>query len=154
MDGVRAAVLAICAVSAARCVIGSIVSVTKLKNQVILLLDLLLALLLIAPFAQGISGFTMPELPKFEMPESIMENDTYANAIEAETEANISAVLCQQLDAAGINYSSLVTDVNILADYSISISSVTITAEDFEAAALIVKNSLGYETEVIRGENL
>ena len=154
MDGLRAAVLAVCAVSAARCVIGSIVSVTKLKNQVMLLLDMLLALLLITPFVQGISGFTMPELPEFEMPGYVMENDAYTKALEAETEKSISDVLCRQLDAAGINYSFLVTDVNILADYSISISSVTITAEDFEAAALIVKNSLGYETEVIRGENL
>lgn len=154
MDNIRAAVWAVCAVSAARCVIGSIVSVTKLKNQVILLLDLLLALFLIAPFVQGISEFTMPALPELEMPESVIENDAYAKALEAETEASISEVLCGQLDAAGINYISLVTDVNILADYSISISSVTITAEDFEAAALIVKNSLGYETEVIRGENL
>ncbi len=151
MDGIKSAVMAVCAVSAARCVIGSIVSASKLKNQVVSILDLLLAFVMIAPFAQGFVNFTMPDISDFELIEAEYPGDPYSEALKAETEANISAVLGQQLTAAGINYVSIVTDVNISADYSISISSVTVTAEDYESAALIIKSCLGVETEVIKG---
>ena len=151
MDGIKSAVMAVCAVSAVRCVIGSVVSASKLKNQVMMLLNLLLAFVMIAPFAQGLVSFTMPDISSYELIEAEYPGDPYTEALKNETESNISAVLGQQLTAAGINYVSIVTDVNISVDYSISISSVTVTAEDFEAAALIIKSCLGVETEVIKG---
>lgn len=151
MENIKAAVTAVCAVSAVRCVIGTIVSASRLKKQVTLLMDLLLALTMITPFAQGFSEFDMPELKEHFFTEYDMSGDAYAEAIAAETEKNIKAVIEEQLDAFGINYSNVEINVNILPDYSISISSVTVTSEEPEAAALIIKKCLGNETEVING---
>lgn len=153
MESVKSTVMAICAVSAARSVIGGLLSSSKLKSAVILMLDLFLALTMITPFAQGTIEFELPDLSDFSYASADLENDRYAAAIKAQTEANINAVLEQQLQSAGINYTSIETNVNISADYSISISSVTITAEDYEGAALIVKSSLGMGTEVINGNS-
>ena len=44
-------------------------------------------------------------------------------------------------------------DVNISEDNSISISKVTVSAEDFAAASEIIRNCLGSETEVENGDN-
>lgn len=151
METVKSAVMAVCAVSAARCVIGNIVSASKLKNQVALILNLLLAVTMFTPFAQGFSGFNMPDISSYEFGAYDYSGDPYAEALVRQTEENISAVLGQQLSGAGIKYSELVIDVNISADYSISINSVTVTTEDFEAASLILKSCLGNETEVING---
>ena len=41
MDEIKAAVGAVCAVSAVRCVIGNIASVSRLKKQVMIIMDLL-----------------------------------------------------------------------------------------------------------------
>ena len=151
MESVRSTVIAICAVSAARSVIGGVLSSSKLKTSIVLIIDLLLALVMIAPFAQGTINFELPDLSDYSYISADLENDAYAMSVKAETEDNINEVLEQQLQSAGINYTSIETDVNISADYSISISSVTIIAEDYEGAALIVKNSLGMGTEVING---
>ena len=57
----------------------------------------------------------------------------------------------QQIEAAGIKCEKIETEVNISETNSISISSVTIRADNFEAAAKVVRNSLGAETEVYNG---
>ncbi|MBR5513826.1 MAG: hypothetical protein IKV85_07575 [Ruminococcus sp.] len=151
MESIKSTVMAICAVCAARSVIGGILSESKLKSGVIIMLDLFLALTMITPFAQGTIEFELPDLGDFSYTSADLEHDSYAAAVKEQTEENINSVLEQQFQSAGINYTSVETNVNISADYSISISSVTIMAEDYTAAALIVKSSLGMETEVING---
>ena len=58
-------------------------------------------------------------------------------------------VLRDQIAGAGINCDKIEIDVNISEDSIISISKVIITADDFEAAASIVRSSVGSETEVV-----
>lgn len=151
MESIKSTVMAICAISAARSIVGGILSDSKLKSSVILMLDLFLALTLITPIAQGTLAFEFPDLSHYTYTSEELENDAYGAALKAETERNINDILIQQLESAGIIFSSVETDVNISADYSISISSVTIRAEDFLSAAIVVKQSLGMETEVING---
>ncbi len=153
MESIKSTVAAICAVCAARTVIGGILSESKLKSGVIIMLDLFLALTMITPFAQGTIEFELPNLNDFSYTSADIEHDSYAAAVKEQTEENINSVLEQQFQSAGINFTSVETNVNISADYSISISSVTIMAEDYTAAALIVKSSLGMETEVINGNS-
>lgn len=153
MEGIKSTVLAICAVSAARCIVGNAAASSKLKSGLTTIFNLLLALIMITPFAEGTIHFELPDISDYSYPAADYGDDAYAAALKAETEANITAVLQQQFDSAGINYELIETKVNISADYSISISSVTITAEDYEAAALMVKSSLGSGTEVINGNS-
>lgn len=151
MEKIKAAVIAVCAVSAARCVICNIVSASKLKEQVAMIMNILLAIVLLAPFAEGISGFSLPDLGNYEMPLPDELQDRYSDALIYQTSENVSAVLAQQLESSGISFEKIETEVNISADYSIFISSVTVTTDDFEAAEELIKNSLGMETEVING---
>lgn len=151
MEKVRSAVMAVCAVSAARCVVGSIVSASRLKNQVMMIMNLMLGAVMLAPFAGGFSEFSLPDIGNYKLPDYDYYGDPYAEALVYQTSENISAVLAQQLESSGITFEKIVTEVNISADYSISISSVTVTSGDFESAAEIVKSSLGRETEVING---
>lgn len=153
MENLSSTVIAICAVSAARSIVGGILSSSKLKSPIMLMLDLILALTMLMPFVQGTFEFDLPDLSDYSIQSADISRDTYAMALKSETEANINDVLERQLESAGINYTSIETDVNISADYSISISSVTITAEDYEGAALIVKSSLGIGTEVVNGNS-
>lgn len=153
MEGIKSTVIAICAVSAARCIVGNAAATSKLKSGLTTIFNLLLALIMITPFAQGTICLELPDISDYSYPVADYGDDAYAMALKSETEANITAVLQQQFDSAGINYELIETNVNISADYSISISSVTITAKDYEAAALMVKNCLGMETEVINGNS-
>ena len=153
MEGIKSTVLAICAVSAARCIVGNAAAASKFKSGLTTMFNLLLALIMITPFAQGTICLELPDISDYSYPVADYGDDTYAMALKSETEANITAVLQQQFDSAGINYELIETKVNISADYSISISSVTIRAEDYEAAVLIIKSSLGSETEVINGNS-
>lgn len=153
MENIKSIVMAICALSGARCLVGNLVADSKLKSGVVTIFNLLLALIMITPFAQGTIHFELPDISDYSYPTAYYEDDKYAMALKSETEANITAILEQQLQSANINFESIEPDVNISADYSISISSVTIKADDYEAAALMVKNSLGSETEVINGNS-
>lgn len=153
MEGIKSTVLAICAISAARCIVGNAAAASKFKSGLTTMFNLLLAMIMITPFAQGTISLELPDISDYSYPVADYGDDAYAIALKSETEANITTVLEQQLDSAGINFELIETNVNISADYSISISSVTITAEDYEAAALMVKNCLGMETEVINGNS-
>lgn len=151
MDSIKAMIMAVCALSALRCIVMNTPSAEKMKSGVAAIINLILGIVMITPFAEGTIEFELPDISGYELPYTDYGGDSYAMALKAESEANITAVLEQQLQSAGINYESIETDINISADYSISISSVTIRAEDYEAAVLIIKSSLGSETEVING---
>lgn len=151
MESVRAAVIAVCTISAAKCIIGSIAAASKLKNQITVMLDLILAAVMLIPFVNGFREFSFPEISDYIMAEYDSSNDVYAASLKVQTEKNVENVLMEQIAAVGIPCEKIEVEVNIFADHSISITKVTVTSEDFEAASEIVKNSLGSETEVING---
>lgn len=150
MDEIKAAVGAVCAVSAVRCVIGNITSATRLKKQVMIIMDLLLALVMASFFMRGCSSFELPEIAVYEYESGEYEN-TYEKALESQVSSNICLVLQQQIEAAGISCEGIQADVNISADNSIYINRVTVISGDFQAASEIIKASLGAETEVVNG---
>lgn len=148
MENIKSAVMAVCVVSAAKCLIGSIASASKLKNQLAMILNLLLAVVMISPFVNGISGFELPEISDYEL-EYDYSDDVYAAFLVQQTAENVESVLIEQIKAAEIQCEKIEVEVNISPDYSISINKVTVTSEDFQAVAEIVHKSLGNETEVV-----
>ncbi|MCM1529594.1 MAG: hypothetical protein NC093_06300 [Alistipes sp.] len=150
MDEIKAAVGAVCAISAVRCVMGNITSPTRLRNQVMIIMDLLLAAVMAAVFMRGCSAFELPEISVYEYKAGEYES-LYEEAIEARTASNICLVLQQQVEAAGISCEKIEAEVNISADGSIFINRVTVISGDFQAASEIIKASLGTETEVVNG---
>lgn len=115
------------------------------------MLDLILAVVMLLPIVNGFREFSFPEISDYRMAEYDSTDDVYAASLIAQTEKNVEDVLMEQIMAAGIPCEKIEAEVNIFADHSISITKVTVTSEDFEAASEIVKNSLGSETEVING---
>jgi hypothetical protein len=93
MESIKSTVMAICAISAARSIVGGILSDSKLKSSVILMLDLFLALTLITPIAQGTLAFEFPDLSYYTYTSEDLENDAYGAALKAETEQNINDIL-------------------------------------------------------------
>lgn len=149
MENIKSAVMAVCIVSAVKCLIGSITAVSKLKNQIGMLLNLLLAVVMISPFVNGLSDFELPEISDYELTGYDYSDDIYASALAEQTAMNVESVLIQQISSAGIQCEKINAEINISPDYSISISRVTVTSEDFEVVAEIIRKSLGDETEVI-----
>ena len=93
----------------------------------------------------------MPEISAFEQQDFSDMTEIYNEELKRQSAENISSVLRDQIAAAGINCDKIEIDVNISEDSIISISKVIITADDFEAAASIVRSSVGSETEVVNG---
>lgn len=151
MDKFRASVTAVAVASAAVCLVESLVSGTRLRKQMKLLLDAVLAIVILIPFANGSIAFEMPEISDIPQPESNHALEIYNESLSRTAAENVGAVLYEQLGAAGISCGKLDIDVNISAEGSISISRVTVNADDFEAARDIIRNSLGSGTEVIDG---
>lgn len=148
--GLRSVLLAVCIVSAVKFFVGQTAGGSKMKDQLKLMLDVLLALVLITPFAQGTGSFELPQIEQWEF-DTYAAQQLYDRAMTEEAARNIEDALRQQICAAGISCTDISADVNISADNCISISRVTVISDDFEAAALIVRNSLGSETEVVNG---
>ena len=150
MDGFRYAVLAVSITSAAACLIGNLTAGTKLHKQMKLILDLVIAVVLVFPFAKGTAEFELPEIGSSSS-ESTYGIELYNRSLSRKTAENVGGVLYDQIGAAGIACKNIDIEVNISDDGSIFISSVTLDCEDFEAAADIVRNSLGEDTEVVNG---
>ena len=79
--------------------------------------------------------------------------EKYRDELAGRCRENLTSVLRQQFESNGINCREIEVDVNILEDNSISISKVTVSAEDFAAASEIIRNCLGSEKEVENGDN-
>lgn len=148
MEDFKNAVMAVCIVSAGVCMIENMVSGTKLRSQMKLLLNLTVITVLIASFTKGSINF---ELPAFTSDDIEYSQELYNNEICRQTAENISSALYEQINAVGIICTEIKTEVNISDDNSIFISKVIISADDFEAAAEIVRNNIGSDTEVING---
>ena len=150
MEDFKNAVMAVCIVSAGVCMIENMVTATKLKSQMKLLLSLTVATVLIASFTKGGISFELPDFPSYDADE--YSYSLYSEEMCRQTAENISDILLEQLSASGINCSKIETEVNISDDNSIFISKVTISADDFGKATEIIRNSIGSDTEVINGD--
>lgn len=148
MEGLNAVIKSVCIISAAICLIEGLSAGTRFKNQVRFLLDLIFVTVIVTPVLKGSFEFEMPDIEQYLTIDYSESEGIYQEEIKRQTEENISSVLMQQLEAAGINCSSIETNINISETNSISISSVTVNADNFEAAAEVIRNSLGAETEV------
>lgn len=153
MEGASAVIRSVCIISAAICLTDSIASGTRFRNQIRFLLNLVFIAVIIAPIVKGSFELELPDIEKYMTAEYYDSDEEYMQELEMRTEENISSVLMQQVQAAGINCSKIETDVNISDADSISISRVTVSADDFEAAADVIKSSLGAETEVYNGNS-
>ena len=151
MEGFTTAVRTVCLVSAGIFLIESIAGGTNLKKQMEIILKLVLAVVIIEPFVGGNIEF---DLSGIETGGSDISGyaEIYDNELARQTGENISNVLMTQLKAAGIAVEKIRTDVNISTDGSISINKVIVETEEPEAAARLIRNSLGQETEVINGK--
>ena len=151
MDDLALTIKGICIASAGIFLMENLVGGTRLKNQMKLLMKLVLAILIIYPFVKEGCEFEMPEISAFEQQDFSDMTAIYNEELKRQSAENISSVLRDQIAAAGINCDKIEIDVNISEDSIISISKVIITADDFEAAASIVRSSVGSETEVVNG---
>ena len=148
MDDLALTIKGICIASAGIFLMENLLGGTRLKNQMKLLMKLVLA---IYPFVKEGYEFEMPEISAFEQQDFSDMTEIYNEELKRQSAENISSVLRDQIAAAGINCDKIEIDVNISEDSIISISKVIITADDFEAAASIVRSSVGSETEVVNG---
>ena len=146
MQDFKNAVLAICIVSAGVCMIENMVSGTRLKSQMKFLLNLTVITVLIASFTKGSLNFEMPDI---QSEDTEYSQELYNNEICRQTAENISSILSEQINNAGIICTEINTEVNISDDNSIFISKVIISADDFEKAEKIIKNNVGSNTEVV-----
>lgn len=149
MEGFRNSVMAVCIVSAVLSVVGNLVSGSQLKNQVRLILELVLAVTVISPFINGKSSIELPETGLYDDMDYSYSIEIYNESLKQTASHNISEVLMEQITASGIDCENIEAEVNISADGSISISRVKISADNFRGAADIVRTCLGTETEVI-----
>lgn len=153
MEGFKNSVLAVCIVSAGICAVENLVSAMRLASQVKMVLNLILALVIIAPLASGLPEISMPDFERYMTAESAYPEELYNEEICRQTAENIGSTLAVQISAADIEVYDIETEVNILQDGSIYISSVILSVSDFDRAAAIVRSSLGGDTEVINGDS-
>ena len=153
MEEFTSAVGSVCAVSALICVMRMISGGTRLKSQAELLMKLVLGMAVAAVFTDGISDFELPETFSGSGTDYSIMSQIYDEELAARAGENISEVLSVQLRAAGIDPGKIKTEVNILQDGSITISRVVISTEEYEAAAAVIRSSLGQETEVVNGDS-
>ncbi len=153
MEEIKNSVLAVCTVSAAICIVESLVSGTRLKNQMMLILNLVLITAAAAPFFKGGFIIDLSEFSSNNVSDYGCSQEIYNEELRRQTSYNVSAVLLQQIQSSGISCEKIETEVNILADGSISITKVTLKTDNFKKAAEIIRSSLGSETEVVDEHN-
>lgn len=142
----------ICILSGAIFLVEGLTSGTRFRTQMRFLLNLLFIIVIAAPVLKGTLSIELPELDEYKLPEFSDQQELYDDEVLRITAENIEAVLMQQLEAAGINCTGITAEINISETNSISISSVTVSADDFNAAAEVIRSSLGADTEVYNGD--
>ena len=151
METLKSSVIAMCALSAVSFMIEYLAGGTKLKDQMRFMIKLVTIIAVLLPFIK--SGANM-ELPEITSGNAYYDENTieiYNEELRRQTSYNVSEVLLEQIRSRNIDCSKIETYVNILEDGSITISKVTIIADDFKGAEKIVKKCLGEETEVVNG---
>ena len=151
MENFVAAVRAVCYVSVGICIVQSITEGTRLRAQAEFILKLIFAVAVTSPIVSGVFNIELPDLSAFDRNDYSYSAEIYENELCTQLSENISAVLREQLAAAGIKAEKIQTEVNISEDGSISINRVIISTSDFEASAQLIRGSIGQETEVING---
>jgi len=116
-------------------------------------MKLVLAASVIAVISEGAVSLEIPDIPSGSGTDYSEAEQVRDAELVRQTGENISEVLRGQLSAAGIETEKIETEVNILEDGSINISRVIISSADNEAAAEIIRSSLGLETEVVNGDS-
>ncbi|MBQ8960803.1 MAG: hypothetical protein IJ071_06245 [Ruminococcus sp.] len=152
MEGLNSAVRALCAVSAGICMVEALAGGTKLRAQLRLILDLILALVLTAPFVSGGLDFRLPAVNEADLSAYGYSQEAYLAQMRAQSEENIASVLAEQIAAAGISCEKVSVEADISPDMSIYITKVELETDSFSEAAQVVKSSLGAETEVVNGD--
>ncbi|MBQ8298205.1 MAG: hypothetical protein IJX77_10535 [Ruminococcus sp.] len=153
MEGFGTLIKSVCIISASVFLINGLAAGTRFKNQMKFLLNLVFITVISTPILKGTLEFDLPDIEKYMSLEYDDSMSLYHEEMKKQTGENISAVLKQQIEAAGINCTEIETEVNISETNSISISRVTVSADNFEAAAEVIRNSLGAETEVYNGNS-
>ena len=151
MEELKNSVRAVCYVSAAVCIIRSLTGGTKLHTVMDMLMKLIMAAVIAAPFVNRGFSSELPDISGYGSDIAYDGEEIYMNAMRMQTAENVREILVEQLSAAGISVSEIEVDVNISPDGCIDIYRVTVTADDPEAAAGLIRESLGEETEVIDG---
>ena len=153
MESVTYAARTICAVSAALCLVEELVSGTKLREHMKLILTLTGMCIVLSSAVKGAADFEFPDAVVFDPADYAQSRELYLEELKLQTQENISAVLVEELTAAGVKAYSVETEVNISDDGSISIIRVTAAADDFTKASDIIKRTAGSSTEVINGND-
>ncbi len=151
MEELKEIIRSVCIISAGICIISGLTDGTRLKGQMKFLLNLIFILVISTPLLKGTLSIELPDISGYEEVDCSSAENIYNEELKSQTEKNISAVLRQQIEAAGIQCNEIETNINISETNSIYISNVTVSADNYEAAAQIIKNSLGQETEVTNG---
>lgn len=149
MEGFTEAVRTVCFVSVGICLIGKIGGATKLKAQLEFIFKLILAVVIVSSFFSENIEFDLSDIRRNCISERADYKALYERELAESTGKNISDVLMSQLRAAGVKAEKIRTEVNISKDGSISINKVIVETDETEAAANIIRNSLGQETEVV-----
>ena len=153
MDDFKSAAAAVCMVSAGICAVRGLVSGTSLRGKVEMILKMVFAIVLLAPVVGGCKDAELPRLGSYELSEYGYSMELYNAELAKQAKDNLTAVLVQQMEANGVECGKIEVDVNISADGGISISRVTVSVDDFDRAAEIIRNCLGSGTEVVDGNN-
>ena len=153
MDNLVSAAGGVCVVSVLICVLRMIAGGTKLKGQAELIMKLVLAASVTAVISDGALNLELPDIPSGTGNDYSAAEQVRDAELIRQTGENISEVLRGQLSAAGIDTEKIETEVNILEDGSIIISRVITSSADNDAAAELIRSSLGQETEVVNGDS-
>lgn len=153
MEEIGNAVKTVCIVSGAICIIECMVSGTRFRNQIKLILSLIFVIVLISPIIRGNFDTDIIDIESYFNIDYSESEDKYIEELKKQTEANISEVLMEQIRASGIKCEEIKVSVNISEANSISINSITVSADNYEDAAEVIRSSLGAETEVRNGNN-
>lgn len=143
----------VCILSGGICAVRHIVGETGFAEQIEFILKLILMIFIVSPFVSGGISFELPEITNYEYVEYGVTQAGYEDELKVQTAENVSQVLLEQVSAANVICEKIDTEVNISDDGSIIISKVIVSADDFEKAAEIIRNTLGSETEVVNGDN-
>ena len=149
MEGIRASVMAVCTVSAAICLAEQLMQGTRLRTPVQLILRLVLAAVIMMPFA-GVTDVSLPDIAAYTFDEEdLYGEELYLSELKRLTEENLADSLMEELTAEGIKCGKITPEINISQDGGISIIRVVLAAGTDEGAAEVIRRSLGADTEVV-----
>ncbi|MBR6967520.1 MAG: hypothetical protein IKH78_03215 [Ruminococcus sp.] len=152
MEQITSAVRSICILSVGMYLVSSITEGTRLRAHTELLVKMIFAVTVAIAAINCVKDFELPDTELSERRDSAFYVDIYDRELARNTSENISDVLRAQIEAEGITVEKIDTEVNISETGSIFISRVIIGTSDNEAAAAVIRRSLGESAEVVNGD--